>query len=370
MDEPRQTPQPSLLKRLWPILRWFIALGIIAYLIYHNFYDNPENQKELAELRERSIRWPFLISAFLLALASIIVTFIRWWLLVWAQDFPFRVWDAIRLSFISFMFNYVSPGSTGGDIIKAILLARSQTSRRAVAVLTVFLDRIIGLLALLVVGALTSLIPTAVLENREFQTTALPLYWGASIAGLIGVVLMMIPGLYRSRWITWPTRLPVVGHLFAELINSVALYQTRPWTMVLAMGLSLIGHLGMLSSFYLCALALFPADAVPSYAAHLQIIPAAELVGVLIPTPGGVGVLEGAVSHYYVVAGYAGADGLLMAFAYRFCLILIAILGGVYYLTSKQEITAAIADSDVAASAATAAEPSTVADAPESPPSA
>ena len=107
--------------------------------------------------------------ALVCCLAATIVTFFRWYLLVWALDIPFRVQDALRLGFIGYLFNYVAPGAVGGDLIKASMIAREQTSRRLAAVGTVFLDRVIGLMSLLFLGAIMMLWPTPIVEAPKFQ---------------------------------------------------------------------------------------------------------------------------------------------------------------------------------------------------------
>ncbi|TXT16411.1 MAG: hypothetical protein FD138_4759, partial [Planctomycetota bacterium] len=81
------------------------------------------------------------------------LTFLRWFVLVKALGFPFTVRDALRLGFIGYLFNFVAPGSVGGDLVKAGLLAKEQSNRKTTAVATVLLDRILGMLALFLIGA-------------------------------------------------------------------------------------------------------------------------------------------------------------------------------------------------------------------------
>src|SRR5262249_38520042 len=56
-------------------------------------------------------------------------TFWRWYVLVRAQDLPFRLSDAFRLGFIGYFFNTFLPGSIGGDFVKAACIAREQSRR-------------------------------------------------------------------------------------------------------------------------------------------------------------------------------------------------------------------------------------------------
>ncbi|MGH7201677.1 MAG: lysylphosphatidylglycerol synthase domain-containing protein [Planctomycetaceae bacterium] len=294
--------------------------------------------------RVRPIRWIFLLLALIVCAAALVLTFARWYLLVWGLEFPFGFGDALRLGLIGFLFNYVAPGSVGGDIVKAVMIAREQTSRRAVAAATVLLDRVLGLLALFLVGGLVVLIPTPLVQRPEFQTVAL-VFWIGSLAGLAGLAVILHPATPRSAWLNRLVRLPLVGGVMADLINAVLLYQSRRRVLAAAMGISIVGHLGTLSAFYLCARALHAPETVPGYVAHLQFIPAAEVVGVLVPLPGGIGALEEAVNYFYLLAGALPDDGFLTAIAYRVLTILVAAAGAAFYLTQRREIREALDES-------------------------
>jgi uncharacterized membrane protein YbhN (UPF0104 family) len=113
----------QVLKRNWFWLKWLVALALLGYLFY-------AYRGQLANLLARRPNWIDLAVALLVVAASITLTFYRWYLLVWAQEFPFTVKDALRLSFIGYACNFVGPGSAGGDLIKAGLIATEQTLGR------------------------------------------------------------------------------------------------------------------------------------------------------------------------------------------------------------------------------------------------
>jgi uncharacterized membrane protein YbhN (UPF0104 family) len=167
-------------------------------------------------------------------------------------------------------------------------------------------------------------------------------FWIGSGVGLLALAVAMHPALPRSRWLNRLVRWRVIGRPIGELLNALVIYQTRRRVVVFTLFLSLISHTGLLVGFYFGALALHPAARIPTFVEHLQMIPAAELAGVLIPLPGGSGALEGAVAALYVVAGATSAAGLLTALAYRAVTVIIALVGGGYYLTSRREIDEAL----------------------------
>jgi hypothetical protein len=84
---------------------------------------------------------------------------LRWQLLLGAQGIGFRLVELLRLVFIGLLFNNVMPGSLGGDVVKAYYVVQ-RTPQKAAAVLTIFLDRVLGLLGLTtlcLLGTLTNL---------------------------------------------------------------------------------------------------------------------------------------------------------------------------------------------------------------------
>ncbi|MBW3542043.1 MAG: flippase-like domain-containing protein, partial [Planctomycetes bacterium] len=257
------------------------------------------------------------------------------------QDFPFRIRDALRLGFIGYLFNFVAPGAVGGDLVKASLIAREQSSRRLVAAATVIIDRVVGLLALLVVAGFAVLVPTPLVEVALFQT-AMGLFWIGSGVGLVGCAALLHPAV--PRWRLWRrlAAIPVVGVAIGEMIAALVVYQSRRRVLVAAFGLSLVGHLLLLSGFYAAALALHGQGHVPSYVEHLQLVPAAEVVGVAVPLPAGTGALEGAVAELYALAGSTRGAGLLTALAYRVVTILLAIIGAGYWLSARRDIDRAL----------------------------
>lgn len=328
-------------KQNWVWLRWVLVVAVLV-LLFRQYWE------DVQECEWSKIHYGMMSLGLICCLASLVLTFFRWYLLVWAQEIPFTVRDSMRLGFIGYFFNYVAPGAVGGDLFKASMIACEQTERRFVAVATVFLDRVVGLMGLLILGAIAMWWQPSPFEQTEFQFV-IGIFQLGSLVSLLGFLVLLLPGLSRMKWLDRIVSVPKIGPLLCELINSIRLYQTRWRVLVLSLLLSLISHAGLIFSIYLCALSLHGADEIPSWMTHLQIVPPAELVGVLVPLPGGTGALEEAVAQFYAIAGAPAGHGFLTAFVYRIVTILIALLGGIlgggiWYLTARREIDVAIPD--------------------------
>lgn len=325
------THKPAGWRRHWAWAKWLLAAGLMGFVLWRH-------RAGLVQVTQQPLHWPSLLTALGLCGGAIVLTFLRWFVLVSALGFSFSIRDAMRLGFIGYLFNFVAPGAVGGDLVKAGLLAKEQPGRRTTAVATVLLDRILGMLALFLIGACAAWPQwSEIRERAELKAVVLLLVTG-SAAGLIGLTLMLIPAVTRSRAWQWFAQLPVVGHMISELVEGVRLYQTRRHVLFVALGISLIGHAGTISSFYFSAKAISGGSFLPSYLQHLFFIPAAELAGIVPLTPGGVGLLEEAVNSLYKLNGATDGTGILTCLTYRAVTLAIALIGAGYYLTSRREI--------------------------------
>ena len=132
--------------------RYLVPLLILGWLFQKLWRDD---QQSIVALYENANNWPQLLLALSVYLAAIIGTFLRWYLLVIALRLPFRKADAIRLGFIGYLLQFVSLGSVGGDVFKAVFVAKEQPNRKPEAVATILVDRVIGLFSLTILACVT-----------------------------------------------------------------------------------------------------------------------------------------------------------------------------------------------------------------------
>ncbi len=331
-------------------LKWPFAIAMLAFLVY-------KYQAGVGELLRSQKDWGYFLLGFVLIAICAGLTFVRWYLLVWAQEFDFSLKDAFRLGGFGMLCNYGGPGVVGGDIIKAAIVAKNQQSRRAVAAATVVLDRILGLLALFMVGALATLFIDISSKNGGAASAAeqqigpfgsIPMldvvWWGlwiGSLGGAVGLCIMLTPGTTQWPILRKMVGLKYVGKTLGDLLNGVAMYQTKRRVVAVAVAISLIGHTGLVAGFYCCALSLKSAW-VPGLWEHYFFMPAAELFASIIPLPGGVGPLEGAIAYFYqlsapasVTTATAASIGLGAALAFRVINVAVSVLGFAYYSLTK-----------------------------------
>ncbi len=304
------------------------GLAIVAYLIWSNWGEIVE------QFRDRTISWGYLAAGFTVCLSATVLTFLRWYLLVWAQELPFRLRDSLRIGFIGYAFNLLIPGAVGGDLVKAVLLVREQ-ERRTVALATVLIDRIVGLYGMiLLAGLVTGFYGSEIQSSAELRQVAL--FTGVLVAiSTCGMLVLFSQRFLRSRFTAWAGRQPIVGGPFAETVLAMSGYRSRWRVVALAVVMSIIGHVGFVLTLRL-AMSAF-ADTLPPGRVHFMLAPLGLMMGAVPLTPGGLGLAEGAMERLFEFAGHSGALTIVMMVAYRGMQVVIAAIGMTYYLVSRRE---------------------------------
>src|SRR5262249_52431982 len=187
---------------VWTCVKWAVGLGILVWLYLRN-------SEALWQIAAAPKDWRFAALAIVLVVVSYLVMFARWYVLVRAQGFALRYRDAVRYGFVGQATNFVAPGTVGGDLFKAVLLARDQSSRRAAAAAPVVLARLLGVLGLFLVGTVATLVPHDFPESAAVKANT-TLLWIGSVGGLAAVGLMLHPATTGWQWVGRLPRLPLV----------------------------------------------------------------------------------------------------------------------------------------------------------------
>jgi uncharacterized protein (TIRG00374 family) len=240
------------------------------------------------------------------------------------------------------LFNFVVPGTVGGDVTKAVMITRERPEAKMIVAATVFLDRVLGMLSLLLLGCLAALVHRDLWDHPQMSMAILAFAIGSGV-GLIAITVMLHPAATNSRLAQKLTKLPRVGGIVKELMRGVSLYQTRRRVLVAAILMSLVGHAANVTAYFCCAEALQIADQAPSYATHLLIVPVAELAASFLPLPGGIGAREGALQYLYGITltttGDLPQSGFYVAIAFSLVSIIVAALTGAWAFSCRRETT-------------------------------
>jgi glycosyltransferase 2 family protein len=319
-----------LKKTIIAVLKYAVPLLIIGWLVHS------VDREKLARLWYEQQDWPMLIGGFLLAFVATCLTFCRWYMLVRALGLPFRLADAFRLGFLGFLLTFISGGSVGGDLFKAVFLAHEQPGRRAEAVATVLIDRVVGLVSLLTMTSLAILIASPGSDSPLVVAICRATLFATAV-GLTGLFLVLVPRHTSDILLHISRRIPKVGGILSRLVSALQVYRRRPLAVVAVLLISLVVQ-GMLAvSLYMAAESAL--DNAPSLGSHFIIVPLSMVAGALPFTPAGLGTFELAMDQLYLlIPDPPRSEGILVALVYRLITIVIAIIGVGYYWSSRREV--------------------------------
>jgi uncharacterized membrane protein YbhN (UPF0104 family) len=334
--------------------QYTIAIGLLVWIIWSNWA--PANGQGLAAAWQRHVeggqpvRWGLYLLAVGICAVAVLQTFVRWYYLVRAQELPFTLWNALRLGLCGYFWNTFAPGSVGGDLFKAVGIARQQ-SRRTVAVATIVIDRVVGLWALV---WLVAIMGGAFWLAGTLQGPAQPVCERIILvaAAIVAVSLLIwftmgfLPPHRADIFARRLEKIPLVGHSLAELWRAVWIYRIKPRSVWLALAMAILGHVGFVLTFYFVSLTVLSPGEVPSAATQFLIIPIGMAVQAGIPLPGGVGAGEYIFGKLYELVGYPVANGVLMTLAYRVITWVLGFAGYLVYLRMPADVPEAETNSE------------------------
>lgn len=308
-----------VLKVVLPAALFIYLLSSVDAEDYSVFWSQPK-------------RWELLLAAQAVALTAIIVSFVRWLILVRSFGIPFSLREALRLGFLGYLLNFVSLGSVGGDLFKAILVARDKPERRPEAIASVLLDRAIGLLGLVILAWISlTLAPSGVLSIALVSIRR-----AAGIVAIVSIVALLFAvfaGVWFERLIDWGARIPLVGEPAARMARAVRMLRNSPWVIAQLLAMAVFVHTLLSFTVYLVSSGIYVEH--PTLQQHLMVVPPGMAAGALPLAPGGLGLQEGALNSLFNELSLpSGYSGIIVATVYRLITIVIVGIGLLIYWMS------------------------------------
>lgn len=250
---------------------------------------------------------------------------LRWWFLLLTQGIRLPLLDAFRLSYIGLFFGNVIPGVTGGDLVKAAYVARRVPEARARAVTTIFVDRVLGLLALMVLGSLAALVGVA---NPVFRDAALLLICLLAVGGLCALPILFKRLRRACRAERVLRKLPFQD-LLREVDAAIQLYRNRAGVVSLIFLFSMLGQVfGLIDAWFMAR-----ALGIELSILHVFIIVPIVQVFCIVPvSPGAWGVGEGLYVYFFRFVGIGASPAASISIGCRLIYTLQSLLGGVFLL--------------------------------------
>ncbi len=317
-------------KRVMMLLRIGTTVGAIAYVI---------SRVDVSAVGSALLRVSPL--AFVVACVStalnLVVGSLRWQILLRAYGAPHvpPLGTLVRLNYIGFFYNTCLPGGVGGDVVRGYA-SRAAFGEEGVtgAGAVVLVDRVLGLVGLLLVVAFTATVfPLPVAESNHVTAIALAGI-AVSAAAVVAIALgrrlaPSLPSFLRTR----AEQLPEIRH-------------AAPF--VIAILLSLVTQSGVAWTGHVIVASLAPSITLTD---SLVIVPLAMASAFLPFLVGGTGVRESIFESLYGPLGVPRADAIAAGLLVWFTQIVVALIGGVLPMPKSDAANPDAAKSDATKSA-------------------
>ncbi|MBI5388096.1 MAG: flippase-like domain-containing protein [Verrucomicrobia bacterium] len=275
----------------------------------------------------------FVLSVGLVGLA-LFIGVVRWRMVLRVQGLDLPLGRATKISLVAHFFNAFLLGTAGGDVAKAYYAAQETHHRKTEAVLTVLMDRILGLWAMLLFASLM-IVPNWGLFAKPGLRTAAAFTVAMTCAATGFVYLAFWGGVSRA----WPKaheflrRLPK-GEWLERTLESCRSFGRDRLFVLRAVGLSMLLNLLVVLQFVVLARGLHLQ--LPPLALYL-VVPLVICISALPISPSGLGVRENLFVQLLAAATIGAPATLslsLSLLAYAGSLAW-SVVGGVAYMTFR-----------------------------------
>lgn len=265
----------------------------------------------------------------------------RWWFLLRANGLNVRFLEAQKFGWIGLFFSNALPGATGGDVIKAVYIARHCSGDKVRAIVSIFVDRVIGVVSLLFVGCMASLM--AMDRFPVFASTI----WLTGIGVLFFCFLLVSPSLRKlirfDAIVSWlPQK---IGNLISELDQAILYYREHLRGIGLWILASPLIYTLFIGSFYLMSESLGVGISLKDL---FFIVPVASVIQGIPIAPAGWGIGEAAygalIGKFGAVSLPATVDaeqimrtrGVALSILHRIHVVAWSLLGGLLVLLDRK----------------------------------
>lgn len=232
-----------------------LQLAVTGALLYWVFHDPAVRAAMGLAMRDADYRW--ILAATITYVIVEFAAIVRWKILLKVQGIDLSNARITGLFFIGMFYNQFLPGGTGGDIVKTYLLWKETPGKKPGALLAVMFDRMIGLIALIIITGVLIFLRYRWLTST---TATSPYVW--LVLAVFGSSVLFVGTTFIISGFDLMHKLP---HRFPgrdRLIEISAAYHlyARHWRATsAAFGASLVCHLGTFATF-LCVAYAFQAN--------------------------------------------------------------------------------------------------------------
>jgi glycosyltransferase 2 family protein len=309
-----------------------LQVAITAFLLWWIFRDPAKRAQMIGALQTADYLWliPGVVS---LGCAFLLQTE-RWRRLLSVQKIDLGWWRTFRVYLIGAFFNLFLLGATGGDIVKIYYAMRETASKKTAALLSVVVDRMVGMIGLVAVTAVLCSLRLDLLWSHPLTRTLLTglvFIMLASLGVIAAGVFVEHFNLAHKLPLWMPMRITIL-----ELSAAFSTYARDPRTLIITFSLSIVAHFCIFLSFYFSARAFGQFGGLNGMIEILAVLPVILTIASLPISLSGVGVREGLFQKVLsILYGTSESVAVMISITGFLMLVFWGLLGGCVYLAYR-----------------------------------
>lgn len=302
-----------------------MAIGLVSY-VFHNI-DFSQFWHQV-----KHVRFGFVLIAISFFLTIPILSTLRWKLVLGVHGVKPSFYKLCKLFFIGLFFNNSMPGLTGGDVIKAYYVTRETSDRKAEAVTSVFIDRVVGIIGLMIVGLIALFFN---LQNPDLRRIA-----AFIIIIFFSLVFFVTILLNKSMFAGMPLMNRLMNRIpFKETVTRVyeAFYRYKHDPQIVVWGVAISLGIHGINCVMVSILGLSVALDGVSLKHYFLFIPVISVISALPISLSGLGVGEQLYVYCFGLVGAEPEGALAIAIMVRLAVLVCSLPGLFYYVTISEK---------------------------------
>ena len=272
----------------------------------------------------------YVLGAVFVTLLCIVACTLRWQALLAAQEIHLTFWKVLVLFFIGHYFNAFMPGAIGGDFVKLYYVVKETEHKQTEAVSTIFLDRIIGLLALIPLCTIVMLIKLDFFLSYPETKVAFLFNCALLVGAVVGLFVVFRQNLLE-KW-SFFRRLEertALGKIIGKVYGAFHICFKCPTVLVKTGLLSVANHLLLVFAAFLLGRAL---EIPLGFGSYIMVFPIINAIAAIPATPGGLGTREVAAKFLLGAVGISEVKAVPLSLLLYATMLFWSLVGGVVYM--------------------------------------
>jgi uncharacterized protein (TIRG00374 family) len=242
-----------------------------------------------------------------------------------------------QLVLIGTFFNYFMPGGVGGDVVKAFYIARDFPASKTKVIISVLMDRIVGLFSMILLAMAMMLWQWEALEHSPqlkmififlcLILLAFCIFWAVVFSdrlektNIVNKVVSILPGKASMT----------------KVLNSLTSYRKGRKGFFIALSLSLIAQISSVLFFYIAGQGLGFSE-IP-FTTYLFVVPVGFMIQAIPIAPAGIGIGQAAFLFLFTLATKEQSSlGPSTITAFQLATFFYGIIGAFCYLNISRKI--------------------------------